>query len=400
MLGYNGAVRLTRIQLHNFRNFHHLDISFPPGPSLVVGDNAQGKTNLLEAIYLLSALRPFRAETEAQLIHREAIASGLSMARVTGEVMRAQGPLRLEVVVGMRQNALGGHVTKVVKVNGVARRAQEAVGLFSVVPFSVQDLELISGSPALRRRYLDSLLGRIDARYLMARQRLEKVLLQRNHLLRRLRERAAHPDELDFWDETLAQEAAYIVWARAQAVQALSPLAAAAHEILGDGEEISIVYLPRLGPEATDALSHGPEALAQAFLLDLQRMRPQEVAAGMTLLGPQRDDLRILLEGMEAAGYASRAQERTLALSLRLAEAHYLHQVRGDPPVLLLDDVMSELDARRRRRLLEPLLQHEQVILTGTEAEAFPRDLVATASLYTVTQGVVTPVSRASTTEP
>ncbi len=393
-------MRLAKLQARNFRNFRRLDLTFPAGPSLVVGDNAQGKTNLLEAIYLLSALRPFRAEADIQVVNREAVAAGVGMARVGGEVVRAQGPLRLEVIVAVSgEGERGGHVVKTVRVNGVARRAQQAVGLFLAVLFTVQDLELVSGPPAVRRRYLDGLLGRVDPHYLEARQRLEKVLLQRNHLLRRLRERAAHPQELDFWDEVLAQDAAYVVWRRAQAVAALNHLAAATHSLLGQGEALVLAYRPRLGPEARAALGQGPEALAQALLLDLQRLRPQEVAAGMTLVGPQRDDLDFLLEEVPAAGYASRAQERTLVLALRLAEARYLQQVRGDPPVLLLDDVMSEMDSRRRRRLLPALLEHEQVILTATELEAFPGELVASAAVFLAAQGEVTPVSKASVPE-
>ena len=384
-------MKLGRLQLVNFRNFRRLDLSFGPGSHLLVGENAQGKTNLLEAVYLLSTLRAFRAENDAQLVNHDARAEGFPAARVAAEVDTAGGPLRLEVVVALRDGPSGSLATKAVRVNGVPRRLSEAVGLFLAVLFTVQDLELLEGPPALRRRYLDTLLGQVDRGYLLARQRLEKVLLQRNHLLRRIREGVARRDELQFWDEVLAQDAASIVWARAKAVSELAGLAARAHEDLAGGDSLGIAYRPRLGVQGMDALGQSVEALATAFLDDLKRGLAQDIAAGATTIGPHRDDLEFLLGGQPAAGYASRAQQRTIALALRLAEASLLRERRGEAPVLLLDDVLSEMDAGRRRRVMGAVAGYEQVLVTAADLDAFPPHFLARARLYHVANGQVVP---------
>jgi DNA replication and repair protein RecF len=384
-------VKLERLQLINFRNFRRLDLAFGPGAHLLVGDNAQGKTNLLEAVYLLSTLRAFRADSDAQLVNRDAQAEGLPAARVAAEVGTTAGPLRLEVVVSLREGPGGPLAGKAARVNGLPRRLHEAVGLFLAVLFTVQDIELLEGAPSLRRRYLDTLLAQVDRDYLLARQRLEKVLLQRNHLLRRLREGAARRQELEFWDEVLSRDAATVVWGRAQAVAALAELAARAHDALAGADSLGIVYRPRLGARGMDNLGQSPEALAAAFLDDLRRHLGQDVAAGATTLGPHRDDLQFLLGGLPAAGYASRAQQRTIALALRLAEASLLRARRGEAPVLLLDDVLSEMDAARRGRVLAAIADYEQVLVTAADPDPFPAPFLARARLYLVAGGQVRP---------
>jgi len=390
-------VRLCRLQVYNFRNLANVQLTFPEGPCLFVGDNGQGKTNLLEAIFVLSVFRSFRADSEIQMVRREAIEQGLGMAKVTAEIARNLGPLRLELAMVVREE---GHVGKSVKVNGAPKRINEAVGAFLAVLFTANDLELISGSPAARRRYLDLLLSRLDPGYVLSRQRLSKVLLQRNYLLRQIKEGAARPEEMEFWDQCLAQEAARMIWARAQTVASLQSLVASAYTTLGEGEDIELHYVPKLGAAGNDALHQGPDALAEAFRLDLERLRPQETAAGMTLLGPQRDDIEITWKGVPAAGYVSRGQERILALALRVAEALYLKEAKGDSPLLLLDDVVSELDVRRRKRLLDILSRYEQVLATATDLQSFPPELVASSSIYMVSKGEVLPVSPAKGQQP
>ena len=400
-------MRLRRLQLSSYRNFLRLDLILPAGPIVVVGGNAQGKSNLLEAVYLLSILRSPRAESDGELIHRGASAGEGSppLARLVGEVERKDGPLRLEVaIVGRdRRGAASAagvqgipHAHKVVRVNGVGRRLADAVGALNAVLFTAHDMGLIDGTPALRRRYLDVTISQVDGGYLRALQRYAKVLQQRNHLLKRVQEGSAQRSELTFWTEELVREGAHIVRARALTVGALAPLAASAHAAIAGGqEELALVYQPQLGGAADGvrAAHLSPEELAATFGEVVARWSEREIAAGVSLLGPHRDDLLFLLDGASAAAFSSRAQQRTIALALRLAEARYLREHRGDSPVLLLDDVLSELDSQRRRAVLDAIAGYEQVLVTATDLDRFSQEFLALAALHRVADGSVVPTS-------
>ncbi len=406
-LRWEAAMRLRRLQLSNYRNFLRLELTLPAGPLVVVGENAQGKSNLLEAVYLLSTLRSTRAESDGELIHLGASAEdgGQLVARTVGDVETRDGPLRVEVgIVGRdrRESASAGgakgipRAHKVVRVNGVGRRLADAVGALNSVLFTAPDLDLIDGPPALRRRYLDVTISQVDGGYLRALQRYGKVLQQRNHLLKRVQEGSAQRSELSFWTEELAREGAHIVRARALTVEALAPLASSAHTALAGGqEELALVYQPKLGG-AVDGLRAArlsPEELAAAFGDVVARWSEREIGAGVSLLGPHRDDLLFLLDDASAAAFSSRAQQRTIALALRLAEARYLHERRGDSPVLLLDDVLSELDSQRRGAVLDAIADYEQVLVTATDLDRFSQEFLALAALHRVADGNVVPTS-------
>ena len=405
-------MRLIRLLLSDYRNFHRLDLRLPAGLSLFLGDNAQGKSNLLEAIHLLATMRSPRAQSEAQLIRWQAQDEPLPSARIVGEAESRGGPLKVEVTVVGREGNGGLLASRGVRVNGLPKRLSEAVGQLTAVLFTADDLHLVKGPPSLRRRYLDITIAQVDAAYLGARQRYEKVLLQRNHLLRRIRERLARPQELAFWNQELVREGAYIFSARARALAAIGALAATIHAELAPGQELRLLYQPclsgrqarlpvrqtglplegeaKLSPEAE------PEEIAALFADAQRRYLERETAAGMTLLGPHRDDLSFFLDGMASADFASRAQQRTIALALRLAEARYLWAQRGEPPILLLDDVLSEMDAQHRRCVLAAIAQYEQVLITATDLAPFPADLLAPAALYQVAEGTVSPADAVS----
>lgn len=386
-------MRLLRLQISDFRNLRHLNLSLGPGATLFVGDNAQGKTNLLEAIYLLATMRGRRVATEAELIRRQALQEPLPLARVVGEAETRNGPLKIEVAVVARPNQTGTTASKVVWVNGVPRRLAEAVGQITAVMFAAEDLDLISGPPSLRRRYIDITLSQADRAYLAARQRFERVLFQRNHLLRRIREGLAHPDELAFWDGELAREGGIILHARAVALRELGQLARQAHAELAPSEDLLLAYQPRLDAAPDLLAMWSPQETATAYAEALRRGLSRDVAAGMTLQGPHRDDIALALEGIPASGYASRAQQRTIALSLRLAEARFLLARRGDPPILLLDDVLSEMDSARRRSVTEALADYDQFLITGTDLDRFPPGFLSRAAVYSVAAGAVAPLA-------
>jgi len=379
-------VYLTHLTLRNFRNYRRADLALARGITVFYGGNAQGKTNLLEALYLLATTRPARG-SDADLIRHDAAADDLPAAYVAGRVETRRGSLFIEAAIAPRDpiaTAPLEHVAKRLKINGVPRRAADVIGQFTAVLFTATDLDLITGAPALRRRYLDITIAQTNTSYLRTLQRYNRALLQRNSLLRRIDEGRAHAEELDVWDDEIAREGGRIVRARGETVRAL---ARAAHEharrLSGGHEALTVAYAPQLALAGEELPA--PEQIAAALREQLRAARRREIALGQTLVGPHRDDLRFTLDGMALALFGSRAQLRTAALALRLAEADYLATTNADPPVLLLDDIFSELDAERRHAVLTLLPEAEQVFVTTTD-----RALAAEGTrLYEVREGCI-----------
>ncbi len=385
-------MRLLRLQLFDYRNFHRLDLTLSSGASVFVGGNAQGKTNLLESVYLLATMRELRAETEAQVIRRQATDDPMPAARVVGEVETTSGPLRLEVTVVGRDGPHGLIASKTAKVNGIPKRLSDVVGRLTAVLFTAADIDIPSGAPAVRRRYIDITLSQADSGYVSARSRFERVLAQRNHLLKRIREGLARAHELAFWDSELARDGGYLFAARATALSELAGLAGEAHATLAPQEVLQLDYRPRLEGRAPDGLVD-PAAAARVYGEALRRGLSRDVAAGMTLQGPHRDDIGFSLNDIPAAGFASRAQQRTIALALRLAEAQLLRSRRGGTPVLLLDDILSEMDADRCRSVIDAISGCDQLLVTATDAGRFPQGFLDGAAVFSVAAGTIAPLS-------
>ncbi len=403
---------LRRLWLDHFRNYRSLDLTFPQPWTLLQGGNAQGKTNLLEAIHYLATSKSSHARVEREVVGWSASEEPIPHARIRGQVERAGQVTELEILFTRR--AQGNGFTKQVRINGVARRSLDLLGLLRAVLFMPQDIELVTGSPSIRRRYLDVALCQIDREYCRHLARYQKVLAHRNSLLRQLREGGARPGEprvaaeLGFWDEQLAEHGAHVLARRYAFLARLEPLAAAQHHLLsGCQERLHILYLPtfdpgHLGPQGLQELRAGhyrapraplsppvPAELAGRLQAHLETHRARELAAGATLAGPHRDDLVFLLDDRELRAYGSRGQQRTAALALKLAEVRAMAAETGDTPVLLLDDVMSELDARRREMVLEALSEVDQAILTATDWEDFTPGFRAQAYRLQVVAGQV-----------
>ncbi|HEX78391.1 MAG TPA: DNA replication/repair protein RecF [Dehalococcoidia bacterium] len=377
-------MNISHLSLANFRNFSSLELELPPGIAIFHGGNAQGKSNLLEAIYFLATSRSLRAESDTELINKAAPEPCL---RLYGRVERGQDRVELEVSVA---TWAGGGTRKRIRVNGIPRRASDLVGRLNVVIFTPEDIELIYGAPTLRRRYLDITCSQVDHRYLRALQRYTKVLTQRNSLLRLIGEGQARASELGFWNGELVGNGAYLMAQRQALVGALGELARTVHSNLTAAEELlEICYIPSL-PLGLEAPL---EAIEATFATALEAGQDREIAQGMTLVGPHRDDLRFLVNGLDMDSFGSRGQQRTIALALKLAEASLMRSRVGEPPVLLLDDVLSELDSRRRVQLLGSLQGDEQVLITATDLDHFLPDFVARASLFKISQGRVEAVS-------
>ncbi len=378
---------LRHLSLTNFRNYAKLELTLGAGPVLLLGENAQGKTNLLEAVFLLATGRSERASTDADYVAWDVRGDAQPVARIVGEAVRTAGDVRVEVIVAGRPGAHGNLVaSKRFKLNGVPRRASDVVGAIMAVLFSTDDMELIRGTPSGRRRYLDVMLSQADRAYLRALQRYNKVLTQRNALLKRVQEGSAKRGELAYWDDEIARDGGEILAARAVALAQLAAEAGAAHARLsGEREELTLAYEPRFSeawpPERIAAAT--AEDVAAALLERLQATHQRDIGAGLTLTGPHRDDFGMTLGGEPAASFASRGQQRTAALALRLAEARLLHARSGEQPILLLDDVLSELDEHRRASVLGAI-EADQLLITSADPDRFPAAFVAAAQAYRI----------------
>jgi DNA replication and repair protein RecF len=371
-------VELTAVTLANFRSYRSLDLSLEPGLTVVHGANGSGKSNLLEAIYLLAIGKSYRAGTERELVSWETADAG-GMAIVAGYVRRSDGPAELRV--GLDCGTQANAVQKRIRVNGVPRRATDLVGVLSAVHFSAEDIDLVSGAPQGRRRYLDVMLSQLGGHYVQALQRYQRVLTQRNHLLRDLREGRAGEDELAYWDRSLCVEGAAVLGARFDALDRLRPIVTESYGRLEGRGSMSAEYVATVPFEARPT----PEIMAEA----LERSRGQERAMAMTVVGPHRDDLRLMLNGVELAKHASRGQARLAALSLRVAEGQLLTERRGDAPVLLLDDVLSELDEGRRALVVDVAAAYPQAIVTTADLGLLPPGPLSAARRLRVEEGRV-----------
>ncbi len=423
---------IERLRLTDFRNYAALDLALPRGLVVFTGRNAQGKSNLLEAVMLAATSRSFRTTSE-----REAVRWGAPghFARVDTTVARRTGPLHVEVIVSdagptaegtpARPTAAAADPAlptpppaafrKRVRVNGAPRRALDLLGLVTVVVFAPTDLDLVIGSPAQRRRFLDMTLCQVRPAYCRALSQYQKVLAQRAALLRRIKEGAESPHALSYWDDQLARLAVPIMRERAAFLRAAEASAARVYAALAgddtgedtdDGEHededdsdsvghpdpstgLRLVYRP-----AYDGPLEGDEAeVAAAFKARLVELRKREIAQGANVIGPHRDDLTFLSGDVDLSAYGSRGQQRSVALALKLAELEYIERETGDQPILLLDDVLSELDTQRRADLLAAVRDLDQVLLTTTDAASVPADALAHAHIYRVRGGAVRPAA-------
>lgn len=391
-------MHITHLSLTNFRNYRHLDLEMPAGPVVVQGDNAQGKTNLLESVYLLAATRSHRATSDAELVCRDARDEDVPVARVSAGAWRVVGEVRLEIALRGDRAGLAGAageidpvhswvaLKKQFRVNGIARRATDLVGQINVVMFTAQDIELATGKSALCRRYLDLVNCQLDRVYLRSLQRYQKVLVQRNHLLRLLHDGQAQADQLDFWDNELVKSGSYIVIRRRCLVEALSGHAREIHrQVSGGAEELRMAYVPSVAAEGSMPEIEG------GFREALEKRRKREILQGMTLTGPHRDSLSFSVDGTDAARFGSRGQQQTVVLSLKLAEARHMQAEVSDCPIILLDDVFSELDLQRRKHLLALVTLYQQVLITATDLDCFDPTFLAGAVRFRVDQGAIGP---------
>ena len=339
----------SQIHLKNFRNYREATLTAPPGLILVVGANGAGKTNLLEAVHFLALGRSFRTSRDRDLVRR-----GEDALAVRATVQSSCG----EQLFALDYGAAG----KTAAVNDeTIPRLIDYVGTLAVVAFGPDDLALAKGEPAVRRRFVDVWLGQESREYLYTLQRYYAVLRSRNALLARAAPRA----EREPYDHELVAAGARLTLNRGKAAAGLAAAAAAAYaELAPEEEDFVVEYAPAVPCDGDE------EEVARAFERKLQERRGDEERRRQTLVGPHRDDLRLAVKGRDARRFASEGQQRTAALSLRVAQFRLLKKSRGDAPLLLLDDVASELDADRQERLADVVAGAEQVFFTAANPPA------------------------------
>jgi DNA replication and repair protein RecF len=394
---------LSHLSLHNFRNYKQLELALQPGLFVFYGDNAQGKTNLLEAVSMLATGTSFHASSDREVVNWFAAEQ---VARVDSIAKRREDEIRVEIAIfdptpTPPLTPAGEQPTRVknllalpanmprkrYKVNGVPKKTVDVIGQLKVVLFAPLDLHLVDGTPEERRRFLDRALCQTQPRYCQALLKYRKIVAQRSALLKRIRENLEEPQMLNYLDEQLTLLASQIVYERQRMVTVLNQYADEFQQAISGGcEQLQVVYRPSL--EADESLNL--TEVQKKYREQLSAIRKREILQGVCLLGPHRDDLEFVVNGINMLTYGSRGQQRTVALATKLAELTFMRISTGDEPVLLLDDVFSELDHLRRDYLLNQVIQHEQIFLTSTDLTSFPPEVLQRAHLYHVVDGAAT----------
>jgi DNA replication and repair protein RecF len=405
-------MHVTHLSLTNFRNYGRLELPLPTGPILLHGNNAQGKTNLLEALYYLATTRSPHTAQDDELLNWTAAQSQepVIVGRLVAQVATAEGERHIEMrLIKEQQGSYNGQSSfrREALVNRRKVRLMDLLGNLRVVMFLPEDMGLITGAPSARRRYVDITLCQIDPIYCQTLSQYNKVLEQRNALLRRLAEGGGSRDLLPVFSEKLVNLGSQIFARRARFFTELAREAQRIHyeALTGGRESIRLSYLPRLRGELsnrqgdTEALiklyewlqdrGENVAQIAADYIEALELAQPAELARGSTSVGPHRDDWLIQVNGRDLSSYGSRGQQRSALLALRMAEIQWMASRTGETPILLLDEVVAELDGRRRELLLHYVQQASQSLLTATDPGMFTADFLAQATMLQVENGRV-----------
>jgi DNA replication and repair protein RecF len=368
-------VFLTKFSLSHYRNYKEIEIKTDSNVNIFVGPNAQGKTNLLEAIYVMALTKSHRTHQDKELISWNA-----EQTYLHAELNKKYGDCKLDLMITPKG--------KKAKINGLEqRKLSNFIGAMNVVMFAPEDLEIVKGTPGVRRRFLDMEIGQVQPTYLYDLSQYQKILLQRNNFLK-------HPSSsgpsseamLSVWNEQLAQYGVKIMKKRQSFIKKLQHWAESIHQGITNGQESLLIrYAPSFEIQEIEEES----VLFSQFMIKLSQVKEQESRRGITLVGPHRDDLLFFINEKEAQTYGSQGQQRTTALSLKLAEIELIHEEVGEYPLLLLDDVLSELDAYRQTQLIRTFQQKVQTFITTTGLESVHLEQLEEAAVFHVLQGTV-----------
>jgi DNA replication and repair protein RecF len=406
-------MHITRLSLTNFRNYGRLELDLPTGPALIYGNNAQGKTNLLEAIYYLATTKSPHSDQDQQLINWVAMQSEepVIVGRLVAQVSTGEGEKSIEIrLIYERNQGPGngrGSFRREALIDKRKVRLMDLLGHVRVVLFLPEDMQLITGAPRLRRRYLDITLCQVDSHYCRTLSHYNKVLEQRNALLRQIAEGQSSREMLPIYTEKLVQLGSRVLVRRAQFLDDLAREVHRIHyESLTEGREtIRLNYLPGLGHSKSANNGDNPDvkewetwwqthfndeaAVAKRFAEAVELSLKVDLARGATRIGPHRDDWQFLLNGRSLSSYGSRGQQRTAILALKMAEINWMTRETGEIPILLLDEVVAELDAHRRVLLLDYVKNANQALLTATDPAMFSKDFLRKSAGFLVENGRV-----------
>jgi len=394
---------LKHLSLTNFRSLTRLDVDLPRRVGVLVGANAQGKTSVLEAIYFLAAFTSFQTHVDRQLVNFHEAKNPLAVTRLVGDYQRGTSHHHLEARLILEPTGVNGQrLRKEVLLDGVKRHVSDVIGHFNAVLFVPQMSQIMEGGPEERRRYLNLALAQSTPRYARALSEYNQALSQRNALLKALYERGGNGDQLEVWDDALARLGAQIILWRIESVQQIERLASRVHHELTRGTEVlRLAYEPAYDPvkpekqfglkldTVIDRSGLTLNEIQSGFFEKLKKIRAEEIARGVTTIGPHRDDLRFIANKVDLGDYGSRGQVRTTLLALKLAEVQWMKERTSEWPVILLDEVMAELDLQRRADLLKYVDNSEQVLFTTTDLNLFAPDFVARAEIWDMHAGVV-----------
>lgn len=378
---------LTDIKISNFRNLTDVNVKLDQGITVFHGDNGEGKTSLLEAVYSLAVGKSFKAENERDVLNQDiALLGGHSL--VNGNVIRDDKQYNIILMTqshlksGTRNSSDSYSIKKHIRINKIAKPAIDLLGTLCAVVFHVDDLELVKGSPSGRRKFLDILISQCDKNYLITLRRYNKLLQQRNKLLKLIRDGNAKPQELEYWNNMLLLDSYTISSTRFSVISTMSDMLRKHFiNLNGNTNELSIEF------NSMVPYNFSPENFAQFFIQELSYKLAIEIKAGTTLIGSHRDDFKLFVEGFDIGKYGSRGETKIVALSLRMAEASYISSVRGDHPVILLDDVLSELDHRKRKLVLAMASEYGQALITTTDRDVISAEIANGAKYLKVEKG-------------
>ncbi len=386
---------LKTLSLTNFRSFQKLDVNLPQGTILIEGNNAQGKTTILEAIYFLSTFTSLHTHSDRELINFIESKNPLAVSRIKAEfVTNHEISHEIEVRLIQQQNNLSApSLRKEVLIDGAKKRASQTIGLFSAVFFIPQMMRILDGSPSERRRYIDMAIAQTNPYYAPFLNQYNKLLTRKNATLKQINQsHGKNSDQLTYWNEQLSQIGAKILFSRNKAIDQIKPIAQTIFKDLTDQkEDFNIQYIPALDNASPKPEWIENEEQIQQNLLNLyQKNQKQEIYRGVTFIGPHRDEIAFFSNNLDLGKYGSRGQMRTTMLTLKMTEIEWIHQSTGHMPVLLLDEVLAELDKTRRDKLTESLKNFDQALLTTSEKEQFSDQFLSNTTTWTIHQGMLT----------